>query len=197
MLWTKNRLRSGASSCDKAIIHSGASVLAREIHPIPTRRHYPLEPSESFVLKFKSTLQSVFYTRALAILIVHKASKQLLLLRYTFAVLGVTHLPVPASISTKSPMNTVCIMLIYYRWFNYSFVVHLRFLCWCSFCYFTFKCVNKYLWSNKAPYISCTLLHFKDRYLRLDIVLLRLRRRRYGGHKTVYDSLIMLEQSRL
>lgn len=52
-----------------------------------------LQPStQSFVLKFKSTLQSVFYTRARAILIVHKPSNSFyyyaLPLRY-----WVLHLP--------------------------------------------------------------------------------------------------------
>ena len=45
----------------------------KHLHTFPTPRHYLRPSAESFVLKFKSTLQSVFYTRALAILIVHKA----------------------------------------------------------------------------------------------------------------------------
>lgn len=45
----------------------------KHFHQFPTSRHYLQPSTESFVLKFKSTLQSVFYTLAPAILIVHKA----------------------------------------------------------------------------------------------------------------------------
>lgn len=106
----------------------------RHFHSIPTPRHYLQPSTESFVLKFKSTLQSVFYTRAPAILIVHKAPNRsyyyALPLRYWVLHISLT---IPVNISTKSPMNLVCIMLIYYRCFNYSFAVVLRFLCWYSF----------------------------------------------------------------
>lgn len=80
-------------------------------HPFPTApRHYLRPSTESFVLKFKSTLQSVFYTRAPAILIVHKARNSyyyyVLPLRY-----WVLHLPNHSfNISTKSPTNLVFTM---------------------------------------------------------------------------------------
>lgn len=103
-------------------------------HVFPTSRHYLQPSTESSVLKFKSTLQSVFYTRALAILIVHKASNSAyyyaLPLRYWVLHISPT---IPVNISTKSPMNLVYIMLIYNRCFNYSFAVLLRFRCWCLF----------------------------------------------------------------
>lgn len=103
-------------------------------HVFPTSRHYLQPSTESSVLKFKSTLQSVFYTRALAILIVHKASNS----AYYYALplwYWVLHISptIPVSISTKSPMNLVYIMLIYNRCFNYSFAVLLRFHCWCLY----------------------------------------------------------------
>lgn len=122
-------------------------------HVFPTLRNYLQPATESFVLKFKSTLQSVFYTRALAILIVHKAPNSFyyytLPLRYWVLHISLT---IPVNISTKSPMNLVCIMLMYYRCFNYSFAVVLWFLCWCSFLFilYLYAC-----WADKDTTNEC------------------------------------------